>query len=576
MCADYQQYPFAKGRLPSGWIETTVGEVMLEIRSGYSSGKHNQFGQGIPHLRPMNISPVGEILMEDVRYVSQHAGSLRLAKNDVLFTNTSSTIWVGKTAVVYNPSDWGYSNHMTRLRVVDGISPEFVARQIHCLCLNGYFAFHCKKYINQSSISGKQLAERVPLRLAPANEQKRITAKLSRLLERESNLSGQLNSLQSLIQQYRTNILEAACGGRLVPTEAVIARKECRRYETIAELLQHTSPPPKPNRFAGRNQEVLDTGHPVLCVGNPNRKLPKGWEWTPLVAIAKMESGHTPSRSHPEWWRGEVPWIGIVDARENHGRVIRETIQHINEAGLKNSAARLLPTGTVCVSRTASVGYVVVTGCPMATSQDFINWSPTTAVLSGWLKLAFMTNREALMRFGKGAIHTTIYYPEWSSMHIALPPLREQERIVKEVESRLAAVDRLSAYLLTAIEHTAQLRSSLFYSAFSGTLVAQSQRDEPASVLIEKITIRKLKWKEQEKKGTKKLMRRKTPIKSSRRELLDVLSDHVDGITPDLLMTEAGYATDEVPDFYKALLKIEKNIHEVRSERKVVILKRRR
>jgi hypothetical protein len=44
MAADYQQYPFPKGKHPSGWAETTVGEVMLEIRSGYSSGKHNQTG----------------------------------------------------------------------------------------------------------------------------------------------------------------------------------------------------------------------------------------------------------------------------------------------------------------------------------------------------------------------------------------------------------------------------------------------------------------------------------------------------------------------------------------------------
>src|SRR5205823_2068751 len=143
-----------------------------EIRSGYSSGKHNQAGQGIPHLRPMNVSPEGQISMEDVRYVAPSAGSLRLAKADVLFTNTSSTVWVGKTALVEKPSDWGFSNHMTRLRVADGISPEFVARQLHYLCLSGYFAFHCKKHINQSSVAGAQLAAEVPFRLPPANEQK--------------------------------------------------------------------------------------------------------------------------------------------------------------------------------------------------------------------------------------------------------------------------------------------------------------------------------------------------------------------------------------------------------------------
>ena len=215
MSSDYRQYPFAEGKHPPGWVETTVGNIALEIRSGYSSGKHNQTGQGIPHLRPMNVSPVGDISMEDVRYVSPNAGDLRLAKDDVLFTNTSSTVWVGKTALVEKPYDWGFSNHMTRLRVATGMSPEFVARQLHCLCINGYFAFHCKKHINQSSIAGKQLAEDVPFRLPPANEQKRIASKLRRLLIRERRLREDLDALPTLMQQYRTSVLEAACTGRL-------------------------------------------------------------------------------------------------------------------------------------------------------------------------------------------------------------------------------------------------------------------------------------------------------------------------------------------------------------------------
>src|ERR1041385_615486 len=121
MPADFRQYPFRQGRLPRGWAETTVGEVLLEVQSGFSSGKHNQSGEGIPHLRPMNVSPLGEISLEDVRYISPEVGGLRLAEDDVLFTNTSSTVWVGKSALVQQPGDWAFSNHMTRLRVGTGM-----------------------------------------------------------------------------------------------------------------------------------------------------------------------------------------------------------------------------------------------------------------------------------------------------------------------------------------------------------------------------------------------------------------------------------------------------------------------
>ena len=119
----------------------------------------------------------------------------------------------------------------------------------------------------------------------------------------------------------------------------------------------------------------------------------------------------------------------LVDARvHNNGRIF-DTIKHTNDdAGLANSAARLLPEGTDCFSRTASVGYVVILGRPMATSQDFVNWVPTKAVASEWLQLAMMAERPAQHRFSKGAVHQTIYYPAWLAMHIVLPPLAEQRR----------------------------------------------------------------------------------------------------------------------------------------------------
>jgi type I restriction enzyme S subunit len=115
-------------------------------------------------------------------------------------------------------------------------------------------------------------------------------------------------------------------------------------------------------------------GRYALSVGKPAVKPPDGWAWTPLSELARLESGHTPSRKLAEYWEGDIPWIGIRDATENHGRTIYDTKQHTTVAGIENSSARILPENTVCLSRTASVGYVVVMGRAMATSQDFVNW----------------------------------------------------------------------------------------------------------------------------------------------------------------------------------------------------------
>lgn len=168
----------------------------------------------------------------------------------------------------------------------------------------------------------------------------------------------------------------------------------------------------------------------ALSVGKPGIPLPDGWNWTLLTDVARLESGHTPSRKHPEYWEGDIPWIGIRDATSNYGRTIDDTLQHTNQLGIDNSSARVLPAGTVCLSRTASVGYVVVMGRPMATSQDFVNWVCSDGINNQFLKYVLIAERESLNMFSMGTTHQTIYYPEVKAFHVALPLKKEQDAIV--------------------------------------------------------------------------------------------------------------------------------------------------
>ncbi|MFM0366194.1 restriction endonuclease subunit S [Paraburkholderia sediminicola] len=181
----------------------------------------------------------------------------------------------------------------------------------------------------------------------------------------------------------------------------------------------------------GRNATAaVIPGKYALSVGLPNLPAPKGWQWTPLSSVARLESGHTPSRRHPEYWGGDIPWIGIRDATGNHGRVIHDTIEHTNALGIENSSARVLPAKTVCLSRTASVGYVVVTGREMATSQDFVNWICSEDLNPHFLKYVLLAEREALHVFAVGSVHQTIYFPEAKAFHVCMPIRKVQDAIV--------------------------------------------------------------------------------------------------------------------------------------------------
>lgn len=255
-------------------------------------------------------------------------------------------------------------------------------------------------------------------------------------------------------------VLAAAVEGRLVPNEVDLAREQGVPFESGHDLVEGTAVPPRPKRYGARSREVI-AGHAALSVGDTGVALPSGWTRAALVDVARLASGDTPSRRRPEWWGGDVPWIASADARDHHGRVIHATAENTNADGLANSAARLLPAGTVCLSKAAPIGWVTVMGRPMATSQGFANWTCTRALEPLWLRVVFMADRQALVRFAKEPDPRTIRLPELHALHVAVPPLAEQRRIVSEVDRRLSALDSVDDVVDAALARCARLRQSI-------------------------------------------------------------------------------------------------------------------
>ncbi len=353
-----------------------------------------------------------------------------------------------------------------------------------------YFACHIVTHLtNHGYARHYQHLAKSTIPLPPFNEQHRIVAKIEELFSELDKGIENLKTTRAQLKVYRQALLKHAFDGKLT-AQWRAEQKAKGKLSSVDEALQQIKPIPRPNRWKTRTKDTI-VGHSVLAVGNPETLLPEGWRWVPMVDIARMESGHTPSRNHPEWWGGDVPWISIPDARKNHGRIIADTVQKTNLLGLENSAARLLPASTVCVSRTASVGYVVELGKPMATSQDFVNWTPSEAVRPEWLRLIFGADREALLKFGKGTTHQTIYFPEWLSVHIGLPSIEEQIKIIAEVESRLSVLDQLDQTITTSLQQAEALRQSILKKAFSGQLVPQDPHDESAAALLARIRAEK-------------------------------------------------------------------------------------
>src|SRR5262245_38356599 len=103
------------------------------------------------------------------------------------------------------------------------------------------------------------------------------------------------------------------------------------------------------------------------------------WPTVPIRYVARLGTGHTPSRQHPEYWEScTIPWVTLADVgqlRDGTLNVISKTAEMISSLGMANSSAVRHPAGTVILSRTASVGFSAILGSAMATSQDFATWT---------------------------------------------------------------------------------------------------------------------------------------------------------------------------------------------------------
>lgn len=178
---------------------------------------------------------------------------------------------------------------------------------------------------------------------------------------------------------------------------------------------------------------------------SPN--LPDGWCRANIRRYATMKTGHTPSRSKPEYWENvTIPWFTLADVwqlRDGRRVHLGDTANQISELGLANSAAELLPAGTVVLSRTASVGFSGVMPRPMATSQDFWNWICGPDLMPEYLNYQFKAIAPALRALNMGSTHQTIYQRDAAGIEIVVPPLPQQHAIVEYLDRETARIDTL-------------------------------------------------------------------------------------------------------------------------------------
>ncbi|WP_164513571.1 restriction endonuclease subunit S [Janibacter indicus] len=194
-----------------------------------------------------------------------------------------------------------------------------------------------------------------------------------------------------------------------------------------------------------------------------------------LAQVAAMGTGHTPSRSNPDYWIDcTTPWLTTSDVhrfRRDEIDEVATTAICISELGLANSAAVLHPAGTVALSRTASAGFSIVMGTDMATSQDFVTWTCGSDLDPHFLLASLRVMRPFLLGYlATGSTHKTIYFPDLTDLRIPIPPLAAQRQSVVDVRALDADYRSGNAALNRQVGLLTEYKASLITAAVTGEL----------------------------------------------------------------------------------------------------------
>ena len=151
-------------------------EVCLKFASGFGAGKNEQTTKddGFIQIRPTNIDNDGFLKYEKNVYVPFHMGISFVDKGTVLFNNTNSQEWVGKTALLSVDTQLYTSNHITSIVVnPQKLIPEYLWIVLNIYQRNKVFYSICTNWNNQSGV-GIDLLQSVKIPVLPLLAQKEI------------------------------------------------------------------------------------------------------------------------------------------------------------------------------------------------------------------------------------------------------------------------------------------------------------------------------------------------------------------------------------------------------------------
>lgn len=228
-----------RGSSLSEWKETTLYDLSDYITSGSRGWAKYYSGSGAIFVRAQNIN-TDQLILDDVAFVSlpERTEGLRtkIFKDDILITITGAN--VTKTALVKDIIKEAYVNqHIALVRLKDPENSNFLYLWLTSPNAGRYqlesFAYGAgKPGLNLQNIKD------VAVSLPPLEEQKEIVRQVDKLFALADNLESHYQKARTKVDKLSQSLLAKAFRGELVITEAELAEKEGRVFESAEKLLE--------------------------------------------------------------------------------------------------------------------------------------------------------------------------------------------------------------------------------------------------------------------------------------------------------------------------------------------------
>lgn len=388
---------------------------------------------------------------------------------DILISTANSYELVGKVAQVMSlPTPATLGAFISLIRPKEGVHPKFLYHQLAWGKTQTRIRELSSNTTNISNVSTKKLAT-LELIIPSLDEQEQIVAEIEKQFSRLDEAVANLQRVKANLKRYKASVLKAAVEGRLVETEASIAQREGRSYETGEQLLQ---------RILGA-RKVLAKGKRVEVNQPDPDGLPdcsEGWEWTTCdAAINSIDAGASFKCEERPPLPGEVGVLkvsaltwGTYDENESktckdEGRIEDKYV--VRDGDFLFSRANTIELVGACV-------IVGKTTKQLMLSDKTLRFKVDERVLPEWLQICLRSKlgRDEIERLATGNQESmrNIGQERIRQIRMPLPPLSEQKRIVAEVDCHLSIVREVLAQVDGNLQRALALRQATLAKAFSG------------------------------------------------------------------------------------------------------------